>query len=137
MPYDKSQFIGSELNNCPPDDAEGASGLIYRLVFHDPPIEKDFIPGAKLYPQYYGESSTKTEEEKCEGHGLSVCISREDAIRVKEANKGKWRKSMIAIANLQSECGRIKRTPKKGNDLHYTWWFPVEMEVWQLFDIVK
>lgn len=140
MVYGKSQYFGSKLNklnNCPPDDANDAFGMIYRLVFNDPPIEKDFIPGVELYPQYYGESSKKTEEEICQGHGLSVCISKKDAIRAKEGNKGKWRHSIIAVANLESQCGLIKRTPKKGNPLHYTWWFPVDIEVWKLFNIVK
>ena len=44
--YDKWQYIDSKLKNCPPNDAQPASGTVYYLVKHDPPIAIDFEPKA-------------------------------------------------------------------------------------------
>ncbi len=46
-----------------------------------------------------------------------------------------FRNAKLAMANLPSECGFIKKTSKK--KAHYTWWMPPNMEVWQLFEVVR
>ena len=42
MNYEVMQFFGSDLNNCPPSDAKPAFGIVYYLVWNNPPEENDF-----------------------------------------------------------------------------------------------
>ena len=75
MVYDRSQYFGSHLSNCPPNDAQPALGIIYRLVFNNPPNGIDFVPNVREEPERYDFQSNMTEEEEeksCMGHGISV-----------------------------------------------------------------
>ena len=78
------KLLGSHLDNCPPEDAEPASGIVYYLVRNDPPQEGDFIPGIKKHPHVY---ENKPEDEKCQSHGFSVFTDIEDALKLKEGVK--------------------------------------------------
>lgn len=127
MVYDKSQYFGSHLENCPPNDALTASGVVYRFVFHDPPNEKDFVTYAEEDPDKYNDL--------CIAHGVSVFKDLIHINKTKNRFKDMFRDAKLAIANLTSECGYIKKTSKK--KAHYTWWMPPNTDVWELFEVVQ
>ena len=134
MVYDKSQYFGSHLSNCPPNDARTASGVVYRLVKNIPPNKKDFNPIAKRCPDEINRESGKPNSETCQAHGLSVYKNKNDAL----INKNRFpyfRDAKLAIANLTPECGQIKNTSTNDTPSHHTLWLPCEMEIWQVFEI--
>lgn len=135
MVYDSSGYFGSHLSNCPPNDAQPALGIIYRLVFNNPPNSSDFVPNVIEEPQRFNLQSNMTEEKLCIGHGISVCKDLEDIRKKKKRFKRKFRNSKIAETTLTSECGLIKQT---GSDKsHYTWWLPPNVEVWHFFAVIE
>ncbi len=134
MVYDKSQYFGSHLENCPPNDARTASGIVYRLVKNNPPNKRDFIPIAERCPDKINSESGKPNRETCQAHGLSVYKNKNEAL----INKDRFhyfRDAKLAIANLSPECGHIKKTSTDETPSHHTLWLPCEMKIWQVFEI--
>ncbi len=74
-------------DDCPPQDAQPATGDVYRLVKQNPPESKDFIP---LREKKTGEDFG---EKECQACGLSVFRNVEDAIRVKNRLVG-WKNGL-------------------------------------------
>lgn len=138
MVYDSSGYFGSHLSNCPPNDAQPALGIIYRLVFNNPPNSGDFVPNVIEEPERYNLQSNMTEEKEksCIGHGISVCKDLEDIRKKKKRFRRKFRNSEIAKVILTSECGLIKQTGSL-NKSHYTWWLPPNVEVWHFFVVIE
>lgn len=99
--------------NCPPSDAEDATGIFYRLVKNVPPLESDFLSWHEL---------GKTDRgSPCERAGLSVFREMEDAQHYARAipSIGKH----VATATLSGSDGKIKNTPRHPNgQSHCTWW---------------
>ena len=130
--YRKLRLLGSHLDNCPPEDAEPASGIVYYLVRNNPPQAKDFIPGIEKHPSVY---KRKPKDQICQAHGFSVFTDIEDALKTKRRRKG-LKDTEPAIGELTPECGLIKSTPSRTGYSHHTWWPPDDMEIWSLFQIV-
>lgn len=109
MVYDESQCLGSHLENCPPDDAQPASGTVYYLVKHNPPIEKDFEPKAIRHPESVVVVPLEVDPViwRCETYGISVFTNLEEAREIQ--NYYYFRKWQLAVANLTSACGLIKK----------------------------
>ena len=127
----KLNLLGSHLDNCPPEDAEPASGIVYYLVRNNPPQEEDFIPGIEKHPSVYG---CRPADQICRAHGFSVFKDLQDALKVKEEfNSLKGMEP--AVGELTPECGVIKNTPSLARCSHHTWWPPNGMKVWSLFKI--
>ena len=127
--YRKLNLLGSRLDNCPPEDAEPASGIVYYLVRNDPPEEEDFIPGIEKHPHVYAHGK---KDEVCQAHGFSVFRDINDALSAGKRYKS-LRGAKTAVGVLTSECGLIKKTPSRSRKSHHTWWPPVGMEIWSLF----
>ena len=118
-------------DGCPPQDAQPATGEVYRLVKKNPPESKDFIPTRKKQP------SKDFGEKECEACGLSVLRNVEDAVRVKSRAPG-MKKRLVAKGTLNPHLGRIKRTPsKKFGQVHHTWWAPTDIQPWSVFRIIE
>ena len=103
------KLLGSHLDNCPPEDAEPASGIVYYLVRNDPPQEEDFILGIEKHPSVY---KRRPADQICQAHGFSVYKDLEDALKTKRKRKG-LRDTEPAVGKLTPECGVIKSTPSR------------------------
>jgi hypothetical protein len=121
--------------NCPPRQANEASGEVYRLVDSDPPVDKDFLSLYELYPNKRGEDP----DTECQRSGLSVHTEKSSASKlIKRIPKFKNKK--IAVGQLTPDLGLILNTPSRKNDSHHTWWVPAGKKpsmVFQVVDISK
>lgn len=118
-------------NDCPPQDAQPATGDVYRLVKQNPPESKDFIPLREK------KTSEDFGEKECQACGLSVLGSAEDALRMRKRARG-MEKRLIAKGTLNLCLGKIKHTPSsRYGKSHHTWWVPTEVEPWSVFHVVQ
>ena len=69
--------------DCPPGEAEPASGIVYHLVQHDPPQTEDFITYYEDNPKFF-ESNPHLI---CKGCGVSVYTDLIDIRRLKKRSK--------------------------------------------------
>lgn len=136
MVYDKSQCLGSHLENCPPDDAKPANGTVYYLVKHNPPIKKDFEPKALRDPKSVKHVPLEVDDPdvwRCETYGISVFTNPKEALEIQNYNY--FRDWQLAVANLTSICGLIKKTPREDKRSHHTLWVFKDIEIWNMFSI--
>jgi hypothetical protein len=117
--------------HCPPLDAKVLALRVYLLV-HSPIDEGDFDslkmrqPG-QIFP---------TPELECQAHGLSVFEQIEHVRRVKSRVR-RLRDHAIATGQLSPDTGVIKPTSSQFGDSHRTWWIPIGIQAWTLFQIVE
>jgi hypothetical protein len=102
---------------CPPPEAESASGTVFRLVKSDPPTVDDFLSHAEL-----GLARTGPACKRC---GLSVFRVRDDGIHMHNLypNIG----SYLAEGELQATHGQTQLT-KGALPTHTTWWVCVGID---------
>jgi len=105
--------------NCPPAEAEPASGTVYRLVQHDPAQAEDFETPWEEYRNQF-------EPPTIENCGLSVHTDSQDNEKLKNRIK-KFRKRQIAEGKLNPTLGVIQRTPSLEKS-HHSWWVPLGAE---------
>lgn len=115
--------------NCPPEDAEPASGTVYRLVRHDPPQAEDFKTPWEEYPGRFPEPTI----ENC---GLSVHTDLHDSERLKD-RVPQFRKRQIAEGILNPKLGMIQHTPLPEDESHHDWWVPVGTDPWLVFNVMS
>ena len=125
------ELAGSHLDNCPPKGVVPISGYVYCWVYHDPPIEDDFIPAMKRWRNTHRFSP----ERKCQGYGLSVYRNMNDLLEAATTGLPDSRK--IAEAKLTNIHGVIKSTPSNNSLRHFTWWPSRGMDVSFLFKIIR
>ncbi|MCP2726873.1 hypothetical protein [Limnofasciculus baicalensis] len=65
-------------SGCPPQNANNASGEVYRLIKHDSPTPKDF----KSWREENKEKDCPNGVTECQACGLSVYTEKADACRV-------------------------------------------------------
>lgn len=119
--------------NCPPEDAEQASGTVYRLVRHDPPQMVDFETLYEERPKFF---ENKPNDFICKGCGVSVCRNFEDIERLQRSS-GKMRKRQVAEGIVNSNHGVILHTPSALYKSHHTWWIPIGETPWLVFNIFQ
>jgi hypothetical protein len=112
--------------NCPPNDAIDASGIVYRLVNHDPPQSDDF--------QTHFETGKLPKGPPCMRCGLSVFRTLHDAVHLRKlfSRLGKW----IAMATLSTLQRKTKLT-SGSQPTHTTWWVYDGVERASLFSVVE
>ena len=117
-------------DECPPKDAQPAAGDVYRVVKQNPPNSKDFIP---LRAKKSGDF-----EDECKACGLSVFKNFEDAVDMKNRERG-MKNRLIAKGTLGPHLGKIKHTPSSQpyGKSHHTWWVPTEAEPWNVFHVIQ
>ena len=98
-------------SNCPPEDASLAEGVLFRRVLHTPVEPSDFLCWIELGRQVAGA------ERLCQAQGLSVFRYLARAYAERYPATG----NLIARAELASEDGKLKPTPRDGNS-HIMWW---------------
>ena len=119
------------LDDCPPQDAQPATGEVYRLVKRNPPESEAFIPLREKKP------NKDFGEKECQAWGLSVFRNVEDAVRMKSRARG-MKKRLVAKGTLSPHLGRIKHTPSEMfGQSHHTWWVPTEVQPWSVFHVVQ
>ena len=119
-------------DNCPPAEAEPASGTFYRLVRHNPPRAEDFKSAFEENPKLF------THIPMVKRCGLSVHKDPQDSERLRERLKNRARKfknRQIAEGTLNPTLGMIKHTPSLEQS-HHSWWIPVEAKPWTVFNII-
>ena len=119
--------------NCPPAEAELASGTVYRLVQNDLPRAKDF---RTLFEERPGWFENKPITIVCKGCGVSVHTDLQDVKRLKNRYKRKFGRCKIAEVELNPTHGVIQHTPSKEKS-HHTWWVPVGVEPWVVFNVIS
>lgn len=119
--------------NCPPVEAEPASGTVYRLVQNNPPRAKDFRTPFEENP---GRFNNKPTIKNC---GLSVHTDMQDSERLHEVTKmiPRFKNSQIAEGELNPTLGLIQHTPSSKYKSHHSWWVPIGTEPWVVFKIMS
>ena len=100
-------------DDCPPEAAEGIAEprIVYRLVWHNPPVDDDFRSQRAEKPR------ARFNTSECQARGLSVFSRRRDA--EKQSTRRNLRGTMVCRVSLMPGAGRILKT---GGSSHYTWW---------------
>lgn len=112
---------------CPPDDAEPASGQVFRLVEGSTPTFADFQP-------YFLQQLDKYKGTKCEcdAAGISLRKTIEDIMCLKR-RVSRFKRHHIAQASLEATHGKIKSS---FGSSHITWWVPVTVQPHTLFTVL-
>ena len=104
-------------HQCPPEEADVYSGLLFRFINRPHPTLKDF-------QSYYDLKPDKDWNGKeCQARGLSVYKTVEDCRDVAIKVPG-LRKKQIAIGTINDSCGLLAHTPSTTSERHFTWWIP-------------
>jgi hypothetical protein len=113
--------------NCPPAEAEPASGTVYRLVRRNPAQAEDFETPWEEYRNQF-------EPPTIENCGLSVHTDPQDSEQLRNRIK-KFRRRQIAEGSLNPTLGVIQRT-RSLEKSHHSWWVPLGAEPWIVFNII-
>lgn len=108
-------------DQCPPSEASEISGIVFRLISKEDPIEFDF------QSHYERAPSGNWPGMECASRGLSVFKSYEDCKVLQDAVPA-LRKKFIANATLGAGAGLIKETPSRNCNGHCTWWRSITAE---------
>jgi hypothetical protein len=115
--------------SCPPPEAESRSIVVYRFLANNEISPEDFVTVRQKNP----DRKFPEVEKECRACSLSVFISREEVIRL-QRKVPRWRRP-VATGSLIESSGKLKHTPSPGtNNSHHSWWIPVDIEPWTLFD---
>jgi hypothetical protein len=108
-----SQFPTEWGKDCPPGEATPADGIVFRRVLNNPVATSDFLSWVESERHGIGA------HRLCEARGLSAFRSINDARAYAERYPDSG--NMVAKAELNSDDGKLKPTPRYGNS-HVTWW---------------
>ena len=115
--------------DCPPDDAQPATGTVYRMLKGDRPTPDDFLSFRELKPG-------KAYPSDCIASGLSVYTEIE-GIRQLQRRVPRFRKAKVGQGELDAVHGTIKNTPSQLHASHHTWWLAREAEPWTFFSVIE
>lgn len=114
--------------DCPPENARPASGVVYRLIRQSHPTSKDFRSHRETQPH------RTFDVPECIACGLSVFMDIEDVIRLQKRVPA-LRRRRVAKGTLVSDLGNMLPTPSRTGRSHHTWWVPVSTQPWELFQV--
>ena len=100
--------------DCPPETAEEiiSPRIVYRRVWHNPPLNDDFRSQRAENP------SKKFNVSECRARGVSVFVDREDLEEL--LKRPNFRGGQIAQVTLYPGAGYIEHTSRTTS--HHTWW---------------
>ena len=125
-----------QLPSCPPRSAEAIDGKVFRFFHADMADDKNYLPPAKLQPT----RKWKSDEEKCEGFGLSMFFSQEKAeayfseLRLAVPKIDKRIGTHIAAAQIVVDDGIATSEDGKG---HFSLFESSECSLQGRFQLVK
>ena len=108
-------------DDCPPEEAEPANGVYYRIVKTDPPLLSDFVSIYHLNRPRAEELMARGAITRCELMGLSVYTALKDVET--RARRYPQIGNRIVRLTLGPEAGATLPTPRN-RDSHHTWWTP-------------
>jgi hypothetical protein len=115
---------------CPYADSSPAEGEVYRLLAGLQPNPNDFKSYRELFPK------RKFQVPECEACGLSVYRALNDlSTLIKRVPKMRARR--VARGVLRADFGFVAPTPKRNEHSHCTWWVPVGIDPWTVFEVVE
>ena len=117
--------------DCPPGDAEEATGVVYRVTRSDPPTPDDFLSFNELGVRLRKD----TPFARCQSRGLSVFRSLADARHLLLAIPATG--DYIAEGTLTPERGRTKLTPVHVRPTHTTWWCAEGINLAEGFAVIE
>jgi hypothetical protein len=112
--------------DCPPEDAEHATGRCYRITKNDPPTEEDF--------QTPHEAGKLKRRPACLRCALSILRTRQDAVHQRQLFP--FLGQYVAEGELNPSYGKTKLTPAKV-PTHTTWWSYAGVNRRQLFTVLQ
>ena len=112
--------------NCPPEDAQPASGVVYRFCRGREPRPADFYPHHIRFPNMEFHDLCQS------GCGISVYRTPGD-IEIAARLVPGMDKKVPAVGSLAAEHGVTKPTPQEDRPTHTTWWIPVGIDAHELF----
>jgi hypothetical protein len=115
--------------DCPPAEAQLASGQVYRLIKAENPTSQDFKSYREIYP------TRKFDMPECIVCGLSVYRDVGDITRLK-ARVPAMRKLQTATGELDASLGKILHTSGREKS-HHTWWVAMGAKPWLVFNVVQ
>lgn len=114
--------------NCPPEEAIPASGLVYRLLKDDHIQPWDFLSHRERFP------NKNFFLPECQVCGLSVYLDIE-GVRKMQRRVSSMRGKKLCYGTLTPEMGAMKPT---GHEIsHRTWWPTKECDRSAPFSLVK
>lgn len=113
-------------NDCPPAEAEAASGEVFRIVRESPASTADMLS--------HHETGRLPKAPACLRCGLSVFRTLEDAIHQQQLLPKLGKR--IAMGTLVASHGKMQLTPGH-QPTHATWWPCVFVDRVSPFSIVK
>ncbi len=120
------EFPDDWPQGCPPDDAEPADGVVYRLVKNKPPTESDFLS--------HHETGRLPNAPACLRCGLSVFRDLADAVHQRRLlpRLGRY----VARGELEDTHGKTRLTSGQ-QPTHTTWWPFVGVNRSVLFTVIE
>jgi hypothetical protein len=101
-----------DWQDCPPEDAEPANGVYFRIGRHSPPTALDFQSQAELGQALRGDP--------CMRRGLSTLRDLSEARHATRLFPGLG--SIVYRGELGASHGQSKLTSTRKSPSHTTWW---------------
>ncbi len=113
----RTRFPDFFPDGCPPDKAQPADGMVYRLVENDPPANQDFVCHVELYPK----KDYRRSGNLCQACAISVFEDRRDLEEMRKRNPA-FQDRKIAAGSLASDHGVMDKDSRKQFGYHITLW---------------
>lgn len=104
---------------CPPDTAEDACGVVYRLLKQVPPLAEDFECHWNIFPGR--RKKFEQDGQRCNSCGLSA-YRNATAARNKGNQIPALRAHVLGVATIPEPGGKFAATPRPEDPHHCTWW---------------
>ncbi|WP_027250924.1 hypothetical protein [Photobacterium halotolerans] len=117
--------------DIPPEDAEPAEGLAFRLVMQNPPTKKCFQSSYEENPN----RAARTPQTREMLYGTSLFRDKDVALTKRRLYKA-LRSKLLSTGVLDEEHGVMKKTGKE-EDNHITVWFKDEAQPQERFECIE
>lgn len=132
MKFNNRSYPKSFPEGCPPEDAKELRIKVYRLIENDMLTKNDFKSFKEL------GRDARSEKYPFIEYGLSVNKNYDELRRCWRGTPGLKKKFKNIASGITYECtGKLKYTPTKGQNNHYTWWVYNEVNPENFFEVEK
>jgi hypothetical protein len=123
------EFDPQYPKNCPPVNAQLASGVIFRGIRTPPVSEKDFR-------SWVEKRIRQCDLRNCQHWGLSIWTSEADASHAQNLFPSLFGRMYVAAGSVTEIDGKIARTPRDDHPQHHTFWKARDVLLAERFQIV-
>lgn len=117
---------------CPPASATLATGMFYRLVKNDPPLDVDFE--SFLEKEVTRKPNRESTVQDVSDASVSILQEHSDAVSTQEFIPG-MRTRKIALGSIDNS-GTMQPNPMPRQPSHFDWWRPFNDVAWRSFSVV-